>query len=361
MKYIINNSLKKSAYLQIYEQVKKDIVNGLYPYNTKIPSKRLLAEECGVSIVTVEHSYALLCDEGYIEPKERSGYFVVYQSNDFFSLDNTINIKKEITPLSPTSTETNFPFSVFARSMRKVLTDYGDGLFTKPSNYGCMQLRECISRYLEKNRGIKTSPEQIIIGSGAEYLYGLIVSMLGRNRIYACEKPSYEKIELVYKANGVEFDMLPLGKNGIQSNHLAKTNASVLHVTPYRSYPSGVTANASKKMEYLYWASLGDRYIVEDDFESEFTVSKKNEETIFSLSKFDNVIYMNTFSKTISPSLRVGYMVLPLKLLDIFYNTVGFYSCTVPLFEQLVLAEIINNGDFERHINRVRRNKRKNM
>jgi GntR family transcriptional regulator/MocR family aminotransferase len=184
--------------------------------------------------------------------------------------------------------------------------------------------------------------------------------MLGRDRIYACEKPSYEKIEMVYKANGVEFEMLPLGKDGIKSKYLANTKASVLHITPYRSYPSGVTANVSKKTEYLYWASLGDRYIVEDDFESEFTVSKKAEETIFSLSDSDNVIYMNTFSKTVSPSLRVGYMVLPEKLLEMFSKSVGFYSCTVPLFEQLVLTEIINNGDFERHINRVRRQKRKN-
>ncbi len=361
MKYVIDSSAKKSAYLQLYEQVKSDIVSGLYPYNTKLPSKRLLAEECGVSIVTVEHSYTLLCDEGYIEPKERSGYFVIYQSKDFFSSDSLPDTKKEIDVPIHINTKTDFPFSVFARSMRKVLNDYGDGLFTKPSNYGCMQLREVLARYLERSRGIKTNPEQIIIGSGAEYLYGLIVSMLGRDRIYACEKPSYEKIELVYKANGVKFDMLPLGKDGINSKHLANTNASVLHITPYRSFPSGVTASASKKREYLYWASLGDRYIVEDDFESEFTVSKKNEETIFSLSENDNVIYMNTFSKTVSPSLRVGYMVLPTKLLDIFSKTVGFYSCTVPLFEQLVLAEIINNGDFERHINRVRRNKRKNM
>ena len=146
-----------------------------------------------------------------------------------------------------------------------------------------------------------------------------------------------------------------------QSRYIFENKASVLHVSPYRSYPSGVTATASKRKEYLYWASLGDRYIVEDDFESEFTVSKKPEETIFSLSGKGNVIYMNTFSKTVSPSFRVAYMVLPDKLINVFLNNLGFYSCTVPVFEQLVIAELISNGDFERHINRVRRKKRKEM
>ena len=203
--------------------------------------------------------------------------------------------------------------------------------------------------------------EQIVIGSGAEYLYNLIIALLGRNRIYGIEKPSYKKIEQVYRSSGVEICMLPLGKDGIDTSSLLSSKTDILHTTPYRSYPTGVTATASKRHEYIRWASVGRRYIVEDDFESEFSVSSKPEETLFSLSENDNVVYMNTFSKTVSPALRVGYMVLPKHLVEDFKNKLGFLSCTVPTFEQLLLTELISSGDFERHINRVRRKKRKEI
>ena len=139
------------------------------------------------------------------------------------------------------------------------------------------------------------------------------------------------------------------------------TAASVLHTTPYRSYPTGVSASASKRHEYIRWSNANDRYIIEDDFESEFSVSSKPEDTLFALSDRDNVIYLNTFSKTVSPSLRIGYMVLPRKLVGEFDARLGFYSCTVPTFEQYVIARLLQNGDFERHINKVRRKKRKEM
>ena len=135
----------------------------------------------------------------------------------------------------------------------------------------------------------------------------------------------------------------------------------MLHTTPYRSFPTGVSASASKRHEYIRWSNAGGRYIIEDDFESEFSVSTKPEDTLFALSSGDNVIYLNTFSKTISPSLRIGYMVLPQKLVGDFDERLGFYSCTVPTFEQHVVARLIANGDFERHINKVRRDKRKEL
>ncbi|MBR5472721.1 MAG: PLP-dependent aminotransferase family protein, partial [Clostridia bacterium] len=137
--------------------------------------------------------------------------------------------------------------------------------------------------------------------------------------------------------------------------------ATVLHITPYRSYPSRITASASKKREYIRWAHTGNRIIVEDDFESEFTLLKKSEETVFSLSNGNNVIYVNTFTKTVSPSVRVAYMLLPENMIELYQKNVGFYSCSVPYFNQLVLAEFINNGDFERHINRVRRKRRRSQ
>ena len=232
-------------------------------------------------------------------------------------------------------------------------------MLEKSPNCGCIELREAIRQYLARNRGMQIDAEQIVIGAGSEYLYGLLVELLGRNRIYAIESPSYKKIEQVYRATEITYDLLPLTNSGIDSKALAKTKADVLHTTPYRSYPSGVTATASKLHEYIRWSEQNDRYIIEDDFESEFSVSAKPTETLFALSDNNNVIYLNTFSKTISPSLRVGYMVLPKRLIKTFEEKLGFYSCTVPTFMQFVLTELINNGDFERHINRVRRNKRK--
>ncbi|MBO5355244.1 MAG: hypothetical protein J6B09_04165 [Clostridia bacterium] len=160
---------------------------------------------------------------------------------------------------------------------------------------------------------------------------------------------------------GARYEMLPLGSDGIESAALWASDADVLHISPYRSFPSGITATASKRHEYLRWASSGERYIVEDDFVSEFSVSKKPEETLFSHTVCENVIYMNTFSRTISPALRVGYMVLPKRLAEIFEQKLGFYSCTVPTFEQLLLARLISSGDFERHVNRTRRKKRREL
>lgn len=359
MRYIIDKE-NRPVYLQLYKQIRDDIIAQNYKYNTKLPSKRSLAEETGVSTITVEHAYALLCDEGYVESRERSGFVVIFRKTDGFAATSS----EHHTEHPGHRVEHNypdFPLSVISKTMRKVLTDHGDLLLEKSPNCGCTELRNAIRHYLARNRGIQVDVEQIIIGSGSEYLYGLIVELLGRNRIYAIESPSYKKIEQVYKATEITYDPLSLSHSGINSDALAATKASVLHTTPYRSYPSGVTATASKRHEYIRWSEKNDRYIIEDDFESEFSVSTKPTETLFALSNNDNVIYLNTFSKTISPSLRIGYMVLPRHLVKGFNEKLGFYSCTVPTFMQYVLTELINNGDFERHINRVRRRLRKHQ
>ena len=358
MKYIIDNK-NRPIYLQIYRQIRDDIIAENYPYNTKLPSKRSLAEETGVSTITVEHAYSLLCDEGYVEARERSGFVVIFRKIDGFAASAAL--PTEHPSYQPERTYPDFPLSVLSKTMRKVLTEHGDLLLEKSPNCGCDALRMAIRYYLARNRGVQVEAEQIVIGAGSEYLYGLIVELLGRDRIYAIEAPSYKKIEQVYRATEITYETLPLTNSGIDSNALAKARADVLHTTPYRSYPSGVTATASKRHEYIRWSEQGDRYIIEDDFESEFSVSVKPAETLFALSGNDHVIYLNTFSKTISPSLRVGYMVLPKHLVERFQRNLGFYSCTVPTFMQYVLAELINNGDFERHINRVRRKKRKEL
>lgn len=361
MKYIIQETDPSPAYVQLYRQIRDDIVSGIYPYNSKIPSKRMISGEVGVSTITVEHAYALLCDEGYIEAKERSGYFVIFRADDGFAVSSKKETARIAYQVHQTESSPRFPISVLTKTMRSVMSDLGEALLERSPNSGCAELREAIRQYLARSRGILADTDQIIIGSGSEYLYTLIVELLGRDRVYAIEAPSYKKIEQVYRASDVKYERLPLGHDGIESGALWASGADVLHITPYRSFPSGITASASKRHEYLRWASGDDRYIVEDDFESEFSVSKKPEETLFSNSLNENVIYMNTFSKTISPALRVGYMVLPKNLVFLFEEKLGFYSCTVPTYIQFVLAALISNGDFERHINRVRRYKRKEL
>ncbi len=374
MKYYVDLNKEEFAYMQLYKQMKKDIIEGILPFGSKLPSKRLLAEETEVSVITVEHTYSILCDEGYIEARQRSGYYVIYRERDFQVVAQRDGVDSVMADIHTTRDEfhhepshgpnhgkakCDFPFSVLARTMRRVLTDYSEEILVKSPNHGCMELREAISSYLKRTNGITVRSEQIIIGSGAEYLYSLIVQLLGKERIFALENPSYNKIRQVYEANGVACEMLTLGRDGIKTSELERTQATVLHITPFNSFPSGVTASVSKRQEYLRWADKKTGYIIEDNYDSELTVSKKNEDTVFSLAANNTVIYLNTFSQTIAPSMRIGYMVLPENLVEKFEKELGFYSCTVPVFEQYVLAELIHSGDFERHINRVRRARRK--
>ena len=351
-------SVKKPAYLTLYESLREEIISGIRPFGSRLPSRRILARDRGVSAITAEHSIELLCEEGYAESRPRSGCYVIYRETDGFTLPS-VRQEHRMSAVPPAPDRDTFPFPALARVMRRVLTEYGEEIMVRSPNAGCPILREAVCSYLARNRGIRVQPDQIIIGAGAEYLYGLAVELLGSDRIFGIEAPSYQKIEQVYRSRNVQVDFCPLGKDGILSEALQSTKASVLHITPFRSFPSGVTATASKRREYLRWASEPDRYIVEDDYESEFSLLRKPEETLFAGTTRQNVIYLNTFSRTVSPSFRVGYMVLPRALLPVFELRVGFYSCTVPTYEQYVLAELISGGDFERHINRIRRGERK--
>ena len=358
MKYNVSDTKGKFAYLQIYEQLKQDIVSGALKFGSKLPSKRLLCEETGVSVITIEHAYSILCDEGYIEAKERSGYFVIYKESDFVSTFDT-QFEAPIINTSRKKSDSDFPVSVLQKAVRKVLSDKESEILKRSPNQGLDELRNAIAKYLYRSNGIRVTKEQIVIGAGAEYLYSLILQLLGKNRIFALENPSYDKIRKVYSANSLKTDMLTLGKNGIKTTELNRTAASVLHITPFNSFPSEVTASVSKRQEYLRWAEKREGFIIEDNYAAELTVSKKNEDTVFSLSENGRVIYLNTFSETIAPSMRIGYMVLPINLLNDFTDKLGFYSCTVPTLDQYVLTELIESGNFERHINRVRRAKRK--
>ncbi len=357
MNYVIDHRIRP-AYLQLYRCLREDIVKGVYPAQTRLPSRRLLATETGLSTITVEHAYDLLVEEGYVEARQRSGYYVIFREGEEYLVSETAGRRREHAE-KLADTETHFPIPLLSRTMRRVLTERSEELMYRTPGTGSLELREALKRYLARNRGIHVEAEQIVVGSGAEYLYGQIFALLGRKRIVAIESPAYEKLEQICRAAEIEYRLLPLMEEGISGAALAETDADVLLTTPYRSYPTGVTASASKRHEYVHWGRKGNRVIIESDHDSEFSVASKPAETLFSLASGEKVIYLNTFSRTISPALRVAYMALPDDMAELYEKRFGFYSGTVPTFEQLVLTELLNSGDFERHINRVRRKMRR--
>ena len=389
----------QSRYYYLYKQIRRDILSGELKRNEKLPSKRSLAEHLGLSLITVENAYQLLKDEGYIETRERSGYYVCEVSGmgktkveshklNLLPLPNQKGISGETQQKEGGTSEgaqpfgvgmeenvgdgskdshkdfdmgetpdrqQNMPYSLYFKTIRSVITEYGESLMEKSPGEGCAILRNAIARYLLRYRGIFAQPEQIIIGSGSEHLYSCVVRMLGADKVYAIEDPSYSQIARVYESSGANLERLPMGKDGIQTEALAATAADVLHVTPFHSFPSGVTASAGKRSQYLSWAAQGERYIVEDDFDSEFFMPGKPIETLYAMDRDGAVIYINTFSNSLSPSIRMGYMILPEKLLAKYQLTNGGFSCTVPVLEQYALAEFIDKGYFEQHLNRIRR------
>ncbi|MBQ3705928.1 MAG: PLP-dependent aminotransferase family protein [Clostridia bacterium] len=346
----------RTAYGELYEKIRREIISGGYPYGSRLPGKRVLAEQNGISVITAAHALEMLADEGYVEMRERSGCYAAYRASDDFPGREPEEPSRREMPEVPSSADVDgISFALLAKRIRGVLAEQGEKLLEKTPNQGLLLLRQSLSGYLARSRGILAEPEQIILGAGAEYLYGLLTEILGGERIWAIEQPSYEKIEQVYAARGIRLDRLPLGRNGLQSEPLRRTKAGVLHISPYRSYPSDVTASASKRAEYLKWGEEEGRVIIEDDYESEFAIQRKPMDTLFSQAVRGNVIYLNSFSRTISSSLRAGYMVLPKNLLPLYHERAGFYSCTVPALEQYLLASLLDSGDFERHIRRVRR------
>lgn len=372
--YFMDARGKQRKYRFLYHAIRRDILAKKLLPGERLPSKRALAEHLGLSLSTVGSAYAALLDEGYLEVKARSGFFVsalaIPESGsvtpaataDFQSAD-------ENTTSAPATSETesavphaslgdlsaDFPFTPFSHIVRDVLLRFPNELLARPENQGVLHFRAAISAYLLRYRGMQAEPAQIVIGSGTEYLYGLVAQLLPRAALYGIEAQSYEKIRLVYSAYARPYELLPLDAYGVSAEGLAASRASLLHVTPYQSYPSGVTANAAKRFEYLRWAKERGAFLVEDDYASEFSLQKKPLETIYAMDSNDSVIYLNTFTKTLAPSMRVAYMVLPKRLLESYRERLGFYACTVPALDQYVLAEYMNRGYLERRLNQIRR------
>ena len=360
--YHINSKGILPMYEQLYRSIREDIINGVIKGGEKLPSKRRLAEHLKISQITVENAYSQLLAEGYIISKPRSGYYAqqIIKHNKKTELINyEIPKPKAENYLYAFHTNTVdtecFPFSSWAKLLRSELTEKASKLLIAAPNQGVLELRQQICKYLAEFRGIYVIPEQVIIGAGSEYLLMLLIQLLGRNRIYALENPCYPKLNNVFKANGANVQPITLDKDGLQIEKLEKTNASVVYLTPSHQFPLGVVMPVARRIKMLKWAEqTGDRYIIEDDYDSEFRYTSRPIPAMKELDHADRVIYLNTFAKSLAPSLRISYMVLPKCLLKKYRDELRFYSSTVPSFEQYTLAKFIKTGMFERHISRIR-------
>ena len=344
-------------YYQLYRTLKARILSGTYKPGEKLPSKRVLADREGVSVITVERACQMLADEGYIQTRERQGCFV-----SDARLQPPSHIPSEPIAYLPEPSappEDDLAYSAWFRTVRRVLTEKGSLLFVKAPMQGCAVLRNEIAAYLARYRHINAQPRQIVIGSGAEQLYEIVVRIFGREKIYGIEEPSYRQIEGAYTAMGAKTCRLPLAANGISSEALRRADFDILHVTPFHSYPTGITTPIGKRIEYLRLAEEKNSYIIEDDFDSEFFLPGQPLETLYALDARKCVVYINTFSKSLSPSMRVGYMILPETLLAVYEEKLEGMSCSVPVMDQYILAEFIRSGDFERHLNHMRRKMRR--
>ncbi len=348
----------------LYKNIKADILQGKLKGNQKLPSKRNLAQHLKISVVTVENAYAQLILEGYIYSIEKKGYYVcaLEKTNAHFSqteeikFENTKNKNDfHIDFASNSICSEKFPFTIWSKLMREVLLEHNTQLLDVVTYNGVEELRTAIAEHLYYFRGISVSANQIIVGAGTEYLYNLLIQLLGRKKPFAIENPGYKKIAQIYYFNDVACELIDLDQYGMSISKLKESKAEIVHISPAHHYPTGIVMPIKRRQEILKWADeKNDRYIIEDDFDSEFRFVGRPIPTLQSIDKNEKVIYMNTFSKTIAPSIRISYMVLPYHLVEKFNTQLNFYSCTVPSFEQYALAKFISKGYFERHINRMR-------
>ena len=355
--YVLDPNLKMPLYEQLYRALKEDILSGAIAGGEKLPSKRALAEHLSVSRITVENAYSQLLAEGYLISRPRSGFYAERLDALPGLPPRAAAPVAEEQPVPPPSAS-QFPYSVWARLMRGVLLDRHDQLLQPPPNIGLPDLRRAIAGMLLRSRGMEVDPSCIVIGAGAEYLYNILIQLLGRDNVFGLENPGHRKIRRVYEANGLQIRPVALDDHGVDLAALAASGTTVLHITPNHQFPTGIITPITRRHRLMAWVGGGERWLIEDDYDSEFRFVGKVIPTMFSMDRTGRVIYMNTFSKTITPALRISYMILPPTLMARYHRLLGFYSCTVPSFEQLTLARFLDEGYFEKHVNRMRRHYR---
>lgn len=357
----LDKNSTKPLYEQLYELLRDDILSGRIGEGKKLPSKRTLSEQLQVSLITVENAYSQLIAEGYVRSAQRSGYFVQYSGGAVKLPERRAEPSTYSDDLSKDTEQTPqpsaklFPFSVWSRLMRSVILEQNTRLLQPVKNGGAYELRAAISDYLYRARGFYTPPERIIIGSGTEYLYNLLIQLLGHDKRYGVEDPGFPKLPKIYALNNVSFEYISLDGSGMRIDELYTKNVDIAHISPAHHFPTGIVMPISRRREILDWAAGGERFVIEDDYDSEFRRSGKPVPTIFGTDDTQRVIYINTFSQTISPSVRISYMCLSESLYGQWREKLGFYACSVPALEQYTLARFISEGYFERHINRTKK------
>lgn len=356
-------------YKTLYQFIKTDIQLGKLKANEKIPSKRSLAKNLGISTISIENAYDQLISEGYIYSLPKRGYFVSQIENlEQLQINTAIHTNISQIEFDQTDQEsdsfdfssnrienTSFPFSVWAKIVRETISKKEKELLEMSPYGGVLELRQAIANHLESFRGMNVNPQQIIVGAGTEYLYGLLIKLLGSHKNYCIENPGYKKLKLIYESNNANCTPVNMDNFGLSVDELRKSNGEIAHISPTHHFPTGICMPASRRYEILAWANENqNRYVIEDDYDSEFRLKGKPIPSLYSMDSFGKVIYMNTFSKSLTSTIRISYMILPKELASLFYKNLSFYSCTVSTFEQYSLAAFIQQGYFEKHINRMR-------
>lgn len=366
----MNRDSAVPLYEQLYTYIKTEIMNGQIPHNTKLPSKRKLSEFLKVSQNTVETAYEQLVAEGYVEGVPRKGYFVLASED--------LEYVHEINPMQHQSAESketirydfhpswidteHFPYAKWRKHAKNSIDIENQSLLLMGDRQGEYILREEIVHYLYQARGVHCSPEQIILGAGIETLLQQLILLLGQSVVYGVEDPGYHVISRILKNYPNEVIPLEVDDQGVIVDSLEASPIDIMYVTPSHHFPYGSVLSANRRIKLLNWAMGGDdRYIIEDDYDSEFRYSGKSIPSLQSMDKREKVIYLGTFSKSLIPSIRISYMVLPKSLLSRYQKELSFFQCTVSRIDQHILAHFMKEGDFERHLNRMRKVYRRKM
>ena len=369
----LQNNSAKCLYEQIYEHIRQEIKEGKLLAGERLPSTRSLAEYLQVARSTIDYAYDQLLSEGYIEARPYKGFFVC-SLEELLLLDETeVKGKQRTEPsgsedrkqqsikylydFSPNAIDmSGFPFSVWKKINKNILNDDNQELFAQGEPQGDYDLRLTISRYLHSQRGVNCLPEQIVIGAGNDYLLMLLEKILGKSVRIAMENPTYKRAYRIFQS--FSYEVIPVGidESGIKVSELAKKDVQVAYVMPSHQFPTGTVMPIGRRMELLKWAAGGEgRYLIEDDYDSEFRYHGKPIPALQASDKHEKVIYIGTLSKAIAPAIRISYMVLPKELLNRFKRECYFYSCTVSRIDQRIVNEFIREGYFERHLNKMRK------
>jgi GntR family transcriptional regulator / MocR family aminotransferase len=362
---VLDHASGEPLYLQLYQFIKSEILTGKIEPESKLPSKRKLAIHLDISQTTVETAYEQLLAEGYVESIPRKGLYVKEINSDLFSKkDERVNPQREKRDKPSDSFIVDFshgkialeafPHTIWRRLSIQSLYEEESALFFNGERQGEWALREQLAHYVYQSRGVRCTPEQIIIGAGTQYLINLLTMILGRDRVFSMEEPGFHRIREAFKDQGVLLKPIPLDQDGININLLYESGAEVTYVTPSHQFPIGMVMPITRRMELLQWAHEREGYIIEDDYDGEFRYKGKPIPSLQGLDKSGRVVYLGTFSKSLIPSLRISFMVLPMSLLEKYNNHFSIYKQTVSRLHQHTLELFMKNGHWERHLNRMR-------